>query len=133
MRTLTAGALSALQRNPLPLAVLVFMDLTAPLYLNSSSIDLTWAGNTYSGTLGLGAIGAVQDTPAETRGLEFTLSGVPSSAIALALTEAIQGRAVTVSLAIFNPDTYAIEDVSLAWSGRLDTMAIEDEIGRAHV
>ncbi len=133
MRVLTAGALAALQRSPLPLAVLVFMDLTAPLRLNTSSLTLTWGGEEYLGSGGLGTIGAVQDTPAETRGLEFTLSGVPSTMIALALAEPVQGRTVTVSLAIFDPDTYEIQDVSPAWSGRLDTMAIEDGMPAATI
>lgn len=133
MRTLTAGALAALQRNPLPMAALVEMDLTAPLFLNSSSLDLTYAGSTYLGTGGLGAVGAVQDTPAETRALEFTLSGVPATHIALALTEPVQGKAVRIKLGIFDPDTYELLDVSLAWSGTLDVMSIEDGASTATV
>lgn len=44
MRVLSAPALAALQGRALPLAVLVEMALTAPLYLNTASLDLVIAG-----------------------------------------------------------------------------------------
>lgn len=126
MRTLSAPALAALQSRSLPLAVLVEMALSSPLNLNTASLDLTLSGTTYYGTKGLGAIEAVQETPAEVRQLRFTLSGVPSTSIALVLTEPVQGKLVTIKLAIFDPITYQVLDVRTRWAGRLDVMTIDD-------
>src|SRR5438034_6050276 len=127
MRTLSSAGQAALLRSPLPLAALVEMDLTQPLYLNTGGLDLVLNGVTYYGTKGLGAIGAVQDTPAEMRGLEFTLAGVQPSLIALALSEPVQGKAVRIKLAVFNPDDATqLLDTVLLWAGRLDAMGIDD-------
>lgn len=126
MRTLSTAALAALQRSPLPLAILVEMDLTTPLYLNTSGMDLNIAGVTYTGAGSLGRIGAIQDSPAEIKGLAFELSGVPSEMMALALAEPVQGKAVRIKLCLFDPDTYQPLDVRLRWAGLLDVMSIED-------
>lgn len=126
MRTLSTAALAALQSNPVPLALLVEMDLSTPLNLNTSSLDLVLSGATYYGTKGLGKVDAVQETPAEIKPLKFELSGVPSSHIALALTEPVQGKAVRVKLALFDPSSYQIIETRLRWAGRLDVMEIED-------
>jgi hypothetical protein len=127
MRTLSAPALAALQRNPLPIAVLVEMDLASgALNLNTSSLTLTLGGTTYLGTGGLGKIDTVQDTPAEVRALSFELSGVAPSSVALVLTEPVQGKAVRLKVAIFDPDTYQIIEAEMRWAGILDTLAIDD-------
>jgi hypothetical protein len=126
MRTLTAAALAALQRSPIPLAVLVEMDLAAPLRLNTASLTLGINGITYYGTQGLGKIEAVQDSPAEIKPLKFELSGVPSAMIAVALAEPVQGKEARIKLAIYDPDIYQLLDVRQRWAGLLDVMAIED-------
>jgi len=126
MRTLSAAALAALQRSPLPIAVLVEMDLASPLYLNTSSLNLVVGGNTYLGTGGLGRIEAIQDSPSEVKPLRFELSGVPTTSVSFALAEPVQGKAARIKLAIFDPDTYAVLATYLRWSGLLDVMAIED-------
>ena len=127
MRTLSAPELAALGRSPLPLAVLVEMDLASgALNLNTASIDLTLGGTVYYGTHGLGKIDPLQDSPAEIRAVKFELSGVPSANVALALAEPVQGKDVRIKLALFDPDTYVILGTHLRWAGRLDVMAIED-------
>lgn len=126
MRSLSAPALAALQRSPLPLAVLVEMDLDSPLYLNTGGIDLTLGGAIYYGTKGLGAIGAVRETSAETTQMQFELSGVTSELIATALGTSVQGKAVRIKVAIFDPDTYQVLDTRLRWAGLLDVMTISD-------
>ena len=126
MRVLSAPALAALQSRSLPLAVLVEMALSSPLNLNTASLDLTISGTTYYGTKGLGNIEAVQESASEVRGLKFTLTGVPSTSVALVLTEPVQGKLVTIKLAIFDPITYQILDVRTRWAGRLDVMSIDD-------
>lgn len=131
MRTLTSAALAALSRSPLPLAALVEMDLTAPLNLNTGSLALTLNGTSYLGTAGLGKIEAIQETASEIRQLKFEMSGVPSTSISLALGEPVQGKAVRIKLAIFDPDTYQVLDTRLRWAGKLDVMSINDGAGTA--
>lgn len=131
MRTISAAEIAALQSRSPPLAVLVEMALSTPLNLNTSSLNLTIGGTTYYGTRGLGTIDTVQETPAEVRQLRFTMSGVPSASIALALTEPVQGKLVTLKLAIFDPVTYQILGSHTRWSGRLDVMGIDDGAGSA--
>ena len=126
MRALTSAAAAAILNRSVPVALLVEMQLTVPLYLNTTSLNLTINGSIYYGTKGLGAIDSIQESPAEVRGLKFSLSGVPSSNIALALTEPVQGELVTIKVAIFDPVTYQILDVRTRWSGRLDVFAIDD-------
>jgi hypothetical protein len=131
MRTLTVAAAAALASGAVPIALLVEMDLSQPLFLNSSNIDLVIAGVTYYGTKGLGKVDAASDTPAEVKALNFELSGVPSDRIALALTEPVQGKAVRIKTAIFDPSTYAVLDVHQRWSGLLDVLTISDSPGAA--
>jgi hypothetical protein len=133
MRTLSAPEIAALQLPTLPIVLLVEMDFSSTLYLNSSSLSITTGGNTYLGTAGLGKIEAIQESPAEIKQLKFELSGVPSTSISLALGEPVQGKAVKVSIAIFDPTTYAILGVHLRWAGLVDVMTIEDGVGTAIV
>ena len=133
MRTLSVASLAALQSSPCPLALLVEMDLTVPLNMNTSSLLLTLNGIAYIGVSGLGKIEAIQETPAEVKSLKFEISGVPSTSIALALAEPVQGKAVRIKLAIFDPVTYQVLDTRLRWAGLLDVMEIDDGNGSAVV
>lgn len=126
MRTLTTSAAAAIASGMVPLALLVEMDLTAPLFVNTTNADMIIGGSTYYGTKGLGKIAAISESSAEIKGLQFELSGVPSDKISLALSEAVQGKAVRIKTAIFDPSTYAVLDTRLRWAGWLDVMAISD-------
>jgi hypothetical protein len=127
MRILSAQALAALQSRSVPLAILVEMDLSAPLYLNTSPVNLVINGATYYGTRGMGRINAIAESPSEMKQLQFELSGAPSSMVALALAEPVQGKAVRIKTAIFDPSTYQIVDAQLRWGGQLDVMSIIDQ------
>lgn len=133
MRTVSTTAAAALASGFLPMALLVEMDLSSPLYLNTSGLDLTINGTVYYGTKGFGKIAPMVDTPAEVRGLTFELTGVPSSMISLALSEPVQGKAVRLKTVIFDPATYLPLDVRLRWQGLLDVMSIADAPGAATI
>jgi hypothetical protein len=115
------------------MAILVEMDLTSSLNLCTAGINLTIGGITYLGAGGLGKIEAIQDSPSEIKQLRFELSGVPSASIALALAEPVQGKAVRIKLAIFDPTTYQVLGTHLRWAGRLDVMAIQDDPATATI
>jgi hypothetical protein len=126
MRSLSGPTLAALAGGVLPLVLLVEMDLTVPLFVNSANLDLTLNGITYLGTKGLGKVEAIRETAAEMAQLRFELSGVPATNIALALAEPVQGKAVRIKRAVFDPATYQLLDVRLRWAGTLDVMAMSD-------
>ena len=126
MRTLGSSALSAIAARSVPVMLFVEMDLTSPLNLCTANVNITYGGKTYYGLKGLGRIGTVTDTPAEVKQLQFELSGAPSELVSLALSEPVQGKAVRIKVAIFDPSTYAVLDVQTRWQGLLDTMTISD-------
>ena len=131
MRTLVASVATALAQPDVRLVQLINMQLTAPLLVNTSSWDLTWAGQTYLGVAGAGRIDTVDDQPGELKGLNFELSGVPSSMLALVLSEPVQGKLVTIYTAIFDANCQILDAV-VEWAGRLDVMTIA-ESGQAAV
>jgi hypothetical protein len=126
MRSLAPAAAAALSGAKVCAAILVEMDLTDPLFLNTSSLDLVLDGNTYFGTGVLGQIDAIAETSAEIPQISFTLAGADPTMISLALAEPVQGKAVRIKLAFFDATTGAVLDVSLRYSGVIDTMSISD-------
>lgn len=127
MRSLGAPTLAVLGGSQLAIVQLVHMAFVSPIALNTSTLDLVYSGVTYKGAGALGSIGQIDDSPGEIKGLNFQLIGVDSAYIALALDDAavVQGTAVTIRTAILNT-SYQIVDAPIEWSGRLDTMAIEE-------
>jgi hypothetical protein len=108
------------------MTVLVEMDLTSPLNLCTSNLNLVLGGTTYYGLKGLGRINPAQTTPSEIKQINFEISGVPSELVSLALSEPVQGKAVRLKLAIFDPATYTVLDTVLFWAGELDVMSLVD-------
>jgi hypothetical protein len=83
------------------LAELHYDDQT--LRLASTPQNIVWNSNTYIGLGNLGTIDPVEET-AELKAMTFVarLSGVPTTAVALALNENIQGRLAVFYLAAFD-------------------------------
>jgi hypothetical protein len=133
MLILTPAAAAAIQNRNCPLAVLIEMDLSSPLFLNTGGINLSYGGSTYYGAKGLGTIDTIKDTASEIANLKFQLAGVSQSLIALALGEPVQGKSVRIKLAIFDPVTYQILDVSMRWAGRLDVMNLTTGAGQGTI
>lgn len=108
----------------LALVQLVEMDFASGmLYASTAPIDIAWNGNTYLGGRQI-SVDAIADQGGEVRGLRFSLSGVPSELLSLALAEPLQGRSVVLRLALMNPDTHAIGHVMPLWRGSMDQMPI---------
>lgn len=126
MKTLSTAGQTACASGKVPMTVLVEMDLTSPLFLCTSNINLVLGSATYYGLKGLGRINPVQTTPSEIKQISFELSGVPPEMVSLALSEPVQGKAVRLKLAIFDPSTYTVLDTITFWSGQLDVMSIQD-------
>lgn len=129
MRILSAPTLAAMAQPSVPLVQLLLIEFAgATVALNTSTWDLAWGGEIYRGAYGLGQIGAIEDSPGEVKGLQFTLSGVAASSIALALDGADewQGVAITIRTAILDSN-FQVVDAPVDWTGYGDTMAIEED------
>lgn len=123
MRTLSSGGASLLGVKS-TLTLLVEMQLTTPIYLTTAIINIDYGGNTYIGGRGV-QIEPVKDQGGELQQMRFSLSGVPSEYIALALAEPIQGKTVILSTALMDPSNDTILDVMRLWTGTLDQMPIK--------
>lgn len=129
MRTIAPAAVAAIGSQQLALVQLVLMQFPgASVALNSSNMDIDWLGVTYRGAYGLGSIAPIEDSPGEVKGLQFSMSGVSSEYLALALDDSaiVQGTPVTIRTAILDA-AYAVVDAPIDWLGRLDTMSIEED------
>ena len=109
------------------LFVLIEMQLTSgTLYITSTAFDVDWGGHTWLCTHGLGSVSTVKESSGQITGLTFSMSGVPLSMFALALTERIFRRPVIVRLVSVGPSGTLTVDPS-AWTGELDMFQINDE------
>ncbi len=129
MRTLSAPTLAALAGTGVVLVQLIRLEFsTGTILLNSSNWDLVWDSETYKGAFGLGSISVIEDSPGEIKGISLQLAGVSSDYIALALDDAgvVQGTPLEIRTALLDASTYQVVDAPLEWTGRLDTMTIEE-------
>jgi hypothetical protein len=127
VRSLSSEVVAAINAGTVSIVQLIFMDLSEPIYLNSSSWNLEWDGQTWLGAAGVGRIDEITDGPGEVKGLSFQLSGVRSQDLALALEEPLQGKSVVIYTAILDPNTFTVLDAFVEWSGRLDTMSTSEQ------
>lgn len=97
---------------------------TGTQYLTSLPHDVDYGGHTWVSAQAVGTVEPITETDAGAQGLAFTLSGVPVSAIAGALTEAVQGRPVNVALVVLEGTTFRVDPS--VWSGNFDVMTIDD-------
>lgn len=127
-RSLDAPTQTALQQPHVTMLLLIEMQWdSGTQYLTSAPHDIAWGGHTYVAAQGIGSIEATTETDTEARGLTFTLSAVPLSAIAGALTEPVQGRPVVLRLGVVDAGVLRVDANS--WSGRFDVMTVDDSSG----
>lgn len=128
MRTVNAAALALLARieagETIPAVQLLKIAFSPTEYYNTSGIDVEWGGQTWN-SLGV-SISVVDSQVGDLPNLTLSVSGVPSSALALALLDQIDGLSCTIYDALVDPDTGEVADAISAWTGTLNTMQIED-------
>jgi hypothetical protein len=125
-RALNTGFATAIQAGHVNIFPLVdFAFASGASYLCGLDHAVTWNGNTYLPALGLLEIAEVQETPASAQGLSIKVSGVSSASIALALNEKVQGRLVTVRMAVID-SAGALQVDANVWQGMMDMMQIMD-------
>ncbi|QDL55298.1 hypothetical protein [Rhodoferax aquaticus] len=126
-RNLSTTAANALAASQVRGVVFVEMDFPAGfLRLNNSAQQLNWNGFTWLGIGRLGSIDPVgEGMKLEARSLKFTVTGIDSANIAIALGQHYQGRACKVWLAPLDEAYAVLPDPVLVFSGRMDTMDVE--------
>lgn len=96
--------------------------------------DLLHDGDIYTGAGHLLKLNEIEETTRiEAKGINLILSGVPSSLIAVALSEKYQQRRVTVDLGFFDTSDVIVVDPFRFFSGKADIMAITDGAGHATI
>lgn len=127
--SLTSGfttAMAAGTVRPFPLIDLQFSSGTD--YLCGLDHPVVYGGNTYTPAYGVMQIQAIEETAASAEGLQITIMSAPTANIALALTERVQGRPMTLRMALID-DTGTLQVDPNVWSGEMDTLAIDERSG----
>jgi hypothetical protein len=89
--------------------------------------DITWGGNTFTGTGHLGTISPIKETrDGAANGVQLRLSGIPSGLIALALADDTQGRPAKIYFGLLNASAGFTIDPYLIFDGVIDICPIED-------
>ena len=126
-RPLTTAMANAFTGDAFAPAIFVELEFdSTPAMVWSGIGDLTWDSKTWSGLGELGGVDVAEETTGITAaGAVFTLSGVPSEYIALALSEDYQERPASMWLGAFDlsvdPPTL-IADPTKLFGGRMDVM-----------
>lgn len=127
-RDLNASVLAELPKSEIQVALLVSLDFVSGMVRVWSGVGtLTFEGVPFLGVGHLGNIAPISEsaTAVAANTITLQLSGVPSSLLALALTQQYQGRAAKVWVAFFTP-AWVLLDSVLLFAGRMDTMHIDE-------
>lgn len=110
-RDLSSGVLGLIEEDVVYPFFAVEILTDDPLYLWTGLGDLVYGGNTYTGSGTLIDISQVEETvEIAARGATITLSGIPTEALALALTEPYQGRQCKIYFGLFSKGKLLKED-----------------------
>lgn len=126
-RAITTPSQTALADGQVRAVVFVEMDYPSGfLRLNTSGVPLNWNGYEWLGAGKLGSVEPIAEgSTLEARGLQFTITGLESANISIAVGQQYQGRACNVWLAPLDENYAVIPDPVLIFSGRLDVMDVE--------
>jgi hypothetical protein len=128
MRDLTSGMQAAIADKVVYPILFAFFDFeSAPVRFWTGYGPFTWGGNTYVGSGDLGSIGEVEETTEiAAKGVTFTLSGIPTSLLALSLLDNYQNRACKLWLGACTADGTLIADPYMIFAGRMDVINMEE-------
>jgi len=125
-RDLTAGLVSEVTAALLrPIMLFEFFFDSSTLRFWTGLGDLSYGGDTYAGAGQVIGISDYQEQQnLEARGITFTVSGISSSVLALALAEPYQGRVCNLYFAAMTDAGALVADPYLIFSGFMDVMEI---------
>lgn len=128
MRALSSAMLTTIASgrvHPFYLASIQFRSGVS--YLWTGIGNLTWNGQTWVGVGTCGSVGAIQESKVvQADNITLTLTGVPSSLIAQAITECQQNYAVIVYFGFLDDNGAVVADPEKCFDGRLDVPTIQD-------
>jgi len=97
------------------------------VYLWGGYGNITWGGKTWVGTGDLGGISPIDETgDLAANGVQLTLSGIPSAAIAAAFSVDFQGCAGRIYLGLFSADGHLLDTPATLFDGLVDSSAFQD-------
>jgi hypothetical protein len=96
---------------------------SADVNFHSGLGDITWGGDTYTGTGRIGSISGIEESAELGRTpITMTLEGLPTTLLAAFLAEQYQGRTATVYFSYLNMTTYQlVETPIILFRGLMDT------------
>jgi hypothetical protein len=126
-RALDANQTNALSASHISGISFVELDFSTPLYLCSLPYNFSWNGITWIGAGSLGSISPVgENGDLQAQGVQLSLTGVDSSLVSTALSEAYQGKGCQVWFCPLDPAAGQLIGAPIrVFVGRIDTMAIE--------
>lgn len=135
-RDLPSAVATAIVQPVVKLAFFVeFQFASGAVRMWTGNGDKSWNSQTWTGAGDFGGISPVDETTEfGAAGLTFTLSGVPSSTVALALTDAYRGRNCKLWLVILDASDAVVDSYQI-FAGRMDVMTIDDsgEVSRISI
>ena len=96
--------------------------------------NISFGGTTFIGGGDFLNVSQISETAEiQANGINVTLSGIPSDLISSALNETYQGRPAKLYLGVLDANGAVVADPYLIFSGRMDTMGIEDSGDTANI
>ena len=134
-RDITAGMIAEITADKLtPITLVKFEFDSGDVTLWDGIGDLSWSGDTYTGSGGLLAMSPIIESgDLVANSVEFVLSGIDAAIVSTALSEDYQGRPVSMWRGAFDSSRAIIADPILIFAGTMDVMPIRDEGATATV
>lgn len=129
MRDLTSGVQTAIDADQVsPILLFEAEFVSGYIRVWSGYGDLTWNSQVWTGVGILGAISNIEETSeVKASGITVSLSGIPSQYISIVLSDVRQGKVGKVYLGFMDSSNEVIVDPYLAFEGRLDIPAIQED------
>jgi len=128
-RTLTTAMISALTAPVVRLAIFAKLLMSnETLYLWSGIGPITWNSMTFDGVGTLGKVSGISESATvEAKGMQISLSGIPSSMIQEALYNTRLFNPVNLWLVCFDSTGVIIGDPVVSFAGLMDKPTVDDD------
>lgn len=128
MLTIPSNAQNSIASPQVVICLLISIEFASgTVYLTDAPINLIYGGNTY---IGAGEIINIEfpeeENSLSANGLSLTFTGCDAAIVAIAMTEHVQGRSISVRLAAFDYASRQIIDAYTEWTGRVDQMICQE-------
>lgn len=128
MRDLTVDMSAHIVAPKLSDILMAYFDFeSAPVRFWTGYGDIVWAGDTYVGAGDIGSVSDIEEAAEiASKGTSFTLSGIPTAILALALQDNYQQRPCKLWLGALDSAGVVVVSPYQIFSGRMDTISLEE-------